>query len=57
MKKKTKQIFAKGYSRAELVEHYEALIGSSNGMTRKQLVRALRNTEFEEHAYSHYEEA
>jgi hypothetical protein len=45
--------FAANFTTEELKEHYRALIDEEcNDMTREQLIEALRDTEFEEHAYN-----
>jgi hypothetical protein len=39
------------FTDSELEAHYEALVGCPAGLTRTQLISALRGTDFDEHAY------
>lgn len=47
--------FGENFSTEELRDHYEALIddsGKAKSLSREQLLKALKGTEFEEHAYN-----
>jgi len=43
--------FGESFTTEELEEHYVALVGKPDGLTREQLLAGLRGTAFEEHAY------